>query len=132
MFNAINISTSGLVAQRVRMNTAAMNLANIDAADSPDGGPYKRRSVIFQSGTEAHDNSERGVHVSGIDKQAVYRWVEDPSHPYANEQGFVKLPGINPVVEMVNMMEAQRAFEANLTAIEVSKAMLNSSLRLLA
>ena len=132
MFNAIDISTSGLIAQRIRMNTCAMNVANMDAVDSPEGGPYRRRSVIFKTGGNAGDRSGEGVHVAKIEKQEVYRWEYNPEHPYANQKGYVKLPGIDPLTETVNMMEAQRAFEANITAIEVSKAMLSSSLRLLA
>jgi len=132
MFRAIDISTSGLVAQRVRTNTIAMNIASADVVDSPDGGPYQRRSVTLAAGAEAKDRSGQGVHVSAIRKEPVYRWEYDPGHPYANAQGYVKLPGIDPLVEMVNLMEASRAYEANLTAIDVSKGMLNSSLRLLA
>jgi flagellar basal-body rod protein FlgC len=132
MFNSIDIATSGLVAQRVRMNTAAMNMANKDTVSSPDGGPYRRRSVIFNAGMDAQDRSEQGVHISAINKEAVYRWQYDPANPYADDKGYVKMPGIDEVVEMVNMMEAQRAYEANLSVVEVSKAMLNSSLRLLA
>ncbi len=132
MFNAIDISTSGLVAQRIRMNTTAMNVANKDTVVSPDGGPYKRRSVVFESGMNSRDRSGSGVHVASIDKQAVYRMKYDPTNPYANSKGYVKLPGINQMTETVNMLEARRAYEANLTAIDVSKAMLNSSMRLLA
>jgi len=134
MFGAIDISTSGLVAQRIRQTTAAMNIAMADVPDSvePDGGPYKRRSVIFSAGSQPNAPAETGVHVSAIEKQAVYRTKYDPKNPYANKDGYVKLPGITPTIEMVNMMEATRAYEANLTAVEVSKAMLNSSLRLLA
>jgi len=132
MFGAIDISTSGLVAQRIRQNTIAMNIANADVVNSPDGGPYQRRSVIFSVGSQPNDPVETGVHVSAIEKQEVYRWEYDPNNPYANQDGYVKLPGIEPLVEMVNLMEAARAYEANLTAVEVSKAMLNSSLRLLA
>ena len=132
MFNAIDISTSALVAQRVRMNTAAMNLANVDTVDTPEGGPYQRRSVIFKSGMNAYDRTDQGTHVAEIEKQPVFRWKYDPSNPYADEKGYVKLPGIDIFTESLNMMEAQRAFEANITAIEVSKAMLNSSLKLLA
>ena len=132
MFGAIDISTSGLVAQRIRSNTIAMNIAMADAVDSPEGGPYQRRSVIFSVGSHPNDRTETGVHVSAIEKQNVYRWEYDPKHPYANKDGYVKLPGIDPIIEMVNLMEAARAYEANLMAIEVSKAMLNSSLRLLA
>ena len=132
MFDAIDISTSGLVAQRVRINTIAMNTANIGSVAGPDGQPYKRRSVIFQPGTDAHDKNQQGVHVAKINKENAFRWQHDPKHPYANEDGYVKMPDINPIVEYVNMMEAHRAYEANIAAIEVSKAMLNSSLRLLA
>ena len=132
MFNAIDISTSGLIAQRIRMNTIAMNIANADSVDSPDGGPYKRRSVIFSVGSQPNDPAETGVHVSAIEKQEVYRMKYDPKHPYADKDGYVKLPGIDPILEKVNEMEAARAYEANITAIEVSKAMLNSALRLLA
>ncbi len=131
MFNSIDLSTSGLVAQRVRMNTIASNLANIDTVVTPEGGPYKRRSVIFETGRNGLDQSEQGVHVSRIEKQNVFRWEYDPANPYANQQGYVKLPGIDQMTEYVNMMEAQRAFEANITAVDVSKSMLNSSLRLL-
>ena len=132
MFGAIDISTSGLVAQRIRSNTIAMNIAMADAVTSPEGGPYKRRSVIFSVGSRPNAPAETGVHVSAIEKQEVYRLKYDPKHPYANQDGNVKLPGIEPLVEMANLMEATRAYEANLTAVEVSKAMLNSSLRLLA
>jgi len=131
MFNSIDISTSGLVAQRVRMNISAANLANIDSFTA-DGKPYQRRSVIFQVGTDAHDRSGQGVHVAAIDKQHTYRWEYNPDHPFANEDGYVKKPGIDQITETLNGMEAQRAYEANVTAIEVTKAMLNSSLRLLA
>jgi len=133
MFNAIDISTSGLVAQRVRMTAAAMNLANADTVYDPtEGGPYKRRSVTFEVGKDARDRSGMGVHVAAVRKEAVYRTEYDPSNPYADKDGYVKLPGIEPILEMVNAMEAQRAYEANVTAVEVSKAMLNSALRLLA
>ena len=128
MFGAIDISTSGLVAQRIRSNTIAMNIAMADVVETPEGGPYQRRNVIFSVGRGPNDSTEAGVHVSAIEKQDVYRMKYDPKHPYANEEGNVKLP----LIEMVNLMEATRAYEANLTAVEVSKAMLNSSLRLLA
>ncbi|MBN2063919.1 MAG: flagellar basal body rod protein FlgC [Sedimentisphaerales bacterium] len=131
MFKSLDISTSGLVAQRVRMNTCATNLANIDSVTSPEGGPYKRRSVIFEAGMEG-GNSGEGVKVASIEKQDTYRYEYDPANPYADARGYVKLPGIDPFVETVNMMEAQRAYEANLAAAEVSKSMLQSSLRLLA
>ena len=132
MFNVMDISASGLVAQRIRMNTIAMNIANVDTVAGADGGPYKRRSVIFEVGMNSRDRKGQGVHVSSIRKEGVYRWEYDPNHPYANTDGYVKLPGINHLVEMVNGMEASRAYEANLAALEFSKTMITSSLRLLA
>ena len=131
MFNSIDISTSGLVAQRVRMNSVAMNVANADAFN-PDGTPFKRRAVMFQTGQNAADKTGQGVHVAAIRQESVYRYEYDPSHPFANEDGYVKLPGIDYLAEMVNGMEASRAYEANLAAIDLSKAMLSSSMRLLA
>ena len=132
MFDAIDISTSGLIAQRIRTNTIAMNIAMADVVETPEGGPYKRRSVIFAQGQNSTDRSGPGVHVSQIRQENAFRLEYDPKHPYANKDGYVKKPDINPLIEMVNLMEASRAYEANLTSIDVSKAMLNSSLRLLA
>ena len=132
MFNAIDISTSGLVAQRVRMNTVAMNIAGAEIVyDSSEGGPYKRRAVVFSEGKDGRDRSGQGVHVSAIEKQELYRYVHDPNHPYADANGNVKMPAINSLVEMTNGMEAQRAYEANLAAIDLSKAMMGSALRIL-
>ena len=131
MFNALDTSTSGIVAQRIRLNTIAMNIANADAVDSPDGGPYKRRSVVFSVGKNGNDGSGEGVHVSEIHKEDVFRMEFDPKHAYANKEGYVKMPGIDHLTEMVNGMEASRAYEANLTVIDLSKSMLNSSLRML-
>jgi flagellar basal-body rod protein FlgC len=132
MFNAIDTSTSGLVAQRVRLDTVAMNIANADTVDSPEGGPYQRRRVLFSTGKNGQDRSGAGVHVAAVAKEPAFRLEYDPTHPYANKEGYVRLPDINPLIEMANGMEATRAYEANMTAIELSKAMLGSSLRLLA
>ena len=131
MFKAIDASTSGLVAQRVRMDTAAMNLANAESL-SASGEPYQRRRVLFSAGRDARDKSGAGVHVSAVMKEPVFRWEYDPTHPFANKNGYVKMPGVDTMTETVNGMEAVRAYEANLAAVDASKAMLNSSLRLLA
>ena len=136
MFNAIDIATSGLVAQRVRSNTIAMNIASAEVVNTPEGGPYQRRSVTFSVGKGLGDRSGEGVHVAEIRKEPVFRYKHDPTNPYAIQEGpqkgYVKMPDINPIIEMVNLMEAARAYEANITAVDVSKAMLSSSLRLLA
>ncbi|MBN2211908.1 MAG: hypothetical protein JW709_10980, partial [Sedimentisphaerales bacterium] len=95
MFEAIDISTSGLVAQRVRLTAAAMNLANVDTVFDPaTGGPYQRRSVEFAAGMNRCDRGGQGVHVSEIRREKVFRTEYDPSNPYADENGYVKLPGI--------------------------------------
>lgn len=130
MFESMDISTSGLIAQRIRMNTVAVNIANVDSFEA-SGAPAPRRSVIFSTGRDPQDRTGQGVHVSAIEKQDVSRLVYDPAHPYANPDGYVRMPGIDHVVETVNMMEAQRAYEANIAALDVTKAMINSSLRLL-
>jgi len=130
MFNSIDISTSGLTAQRVRMNTVAMNMANIDSDNADGTGPFQRRSVQFAE--LLGKNGEQGVAVTDIVKEKGFRTVHNPDHPRADEKGNVKMPAIDHMTEMVNMMEAQRAFEANIAAMEVSKGMINSSLRLLA
>ena len=129
MFNALDISTSGLVAQRIRLNTIAMNIANADTVDSPEGGPYKRRSVVFHAGSDGTDRSGEGVHVSEIRKEPVYRYEYNPSHPYANKEGYVKLPGIDTITEMVNGMEASRAYEANLMALRNFRQLLEEAIR---
>ena len=131
MFSAIDVSTSGLVAQRVRLNAAAMNIAMADVAQTPEGGPYRRRAVEFSVGADAESPESPGVHVSAIRQEDVFRMEYNPGHPLANDDGYVKMPGIDRYTEMVNAMEAQRSYEANVTAVEVSKSMLASSLRLL-
>ena len=136
MFNAIDTATSGLVAQRIRSNTIAMNMASAQVVETPEGGPYQRRSVVFAAGKNPQDRGGEGVHVAEIRREPVFRYEYDPNNPYAIKEGpragYVKMPDINPIIEMVNLMEAARAYEANITAIEVSKAMLGGALRLLA
>jgi len=133
MFNILDISTSGLVAQRTRMNTIAMNIAGADVVyDAAEGGPYRRRATIFSEGKTSDDRSGQGVHVSEIVKQDAFRWEYDPSNPYANEKGYVKMPAIDQLTEMANALEARRAYEANLAAMDITKSMISSTLRLLA
>ena len=133
MFNALATSTSGLVAQRVRAEAISANLANKDAIYNAQGeyDPYRRRIPIFQHGDPAHGNA-RGVHVAAIKlDDAPLRLVYDPTHPAANAEGYVGYPNIDPITEQINMLEATRAYEANLSAAEATKSMIQSSLRLL-
>ena len=127
MFKAIDISTSGLLAQRARLDVASINLAQADTVFDPEeNGPFKKRNVLLAA------DKGGGVRVAGIQKEAVYRTEHIPGNPYADAQGNVKKPGIDPMVEILNGMMAKAAYEANITTIELSKAMINSSLRILA
>src|SRR3954462_9953442 len=134
MFDALDIGSSGLTAQRVRMDTIAGNIANINTMHraGKGSGPYQRRFAVFSAG-RMEDSSKPGVRVQeiGIDKNPG-RMEYKPEHPDAGPDGYVRYPNIDLAYEVVNMMEASRAYEANVTTMEVSKAMMNSSLRLIA
>ena len=133
MFGALDISTSGLVAQRIQMDTIAGNIANMQTTRRADGqsGPYLRRVALFAPG-DGHGAA--GVHVEGVveDRLGQPRLVKDPGHRDADANGIVAYPNMDPSTEMVNAMVAVRAFEANLTAIEATKSMVASTLRILA
>lgn len=134
MFDALDISSSALQAQRTRLDTIAGNIANMNTTRNAAGKvePYRRRFVVMASGRES-DPSQPGVRVQKIEQdRSPFRKVFEPSHPDANKEGYVSYPNIDMAVEYVNALEASRAYEANVTAMEVSKAMLNASLRLLA
>ncbi|MFP4145482.1 MAG: flagellar basal body rod protein FlgC [Phycisphaeraceae bacterium] len=134
MFGSLDTSTSALVAQRTRMQTVAANMANMNTIYNADGEyePYRRRVAVFEPGDPATGN-DTGVHVREIlFDDAPLRPVFQPGHPEANEEGYVYYPNIDSSVEMVNALEASRAYEANITAAEATKSMIQSSLRLLA
>lgn len=134
MFGSLNISTSALVAQRTRMDVIAANLANRDAIYDAQGQyqPYRRKVAVFAPG-DPSTGSAQGVHVKQIfqDMSPLQRRYE-PGHPNADAQGYVNYPNVEPTYEMVNALEATRAYEANITAAEATKSMIQSSLRLLA
>lgn len=134
MFNSLDISSSGLIAQRTRMDVIAANLANRYTTHDASGNfaPYRRRIVTFAPGDPA-SGTDMGVHVSGIElDQNPFRRVLEPGNPDADKDGYVSYPNINPSIEMVNALEASRAYEANITAAEATKSMVNESLRLMA
>jgi flagellar basal-body rod protein FlgC len=142
--NALDISASALSAQRTRMSAIAGNIANAGTTRDADGkpAPYRRLEVLFASGAPGASSAEKGG--PGVRVQAVredrqpFRWAYEPTHPDAvrdpssDRNGYVLLPRINVVEEMVDMMLASRAYEANLSAIEVTKAMHSAALRILA
>ncbi len=134
MFGALDVSTSGLIAQRTRLDAIAGNLANrFTTHDAAGGfGPYRRRIVEFAAGDPSNGSAD-GVHVSGIKlDQSPFRKVLEPGNPDADKDGYVSYPNIDPSIEMINALEASRAYEANITAVEATKSMINSTLRLLA
>ena len=131
VFSALDISASGLHAERTRMNVIANNLANSNSTRTPEGGPFKRQLVVLR-GTEVSDPGNLtglGVSVKGvIDDSSPFPLVYDPGHPDANADGYVAMPNVNVVEEMVDMITALRAYEANVTAIDTNKNMVRSSL----
>lgn len=147
MYGLFDISTSGMVAQRVRLEAASANLANQDSLLDSKGNlaPYRRREVMLAAGTKgaggagnAQGQRSFGVHIAqiAIDQSAAQAGKYDPTNPYAYKdgpfKGYVAQTGIDPTVELVNSMEAVRAYEANVTAAESTKQMVASALRLLA
>lgn len=134
MFGSLSISASGLAAQRTRLEVASANLANKDAVYDAQGryNPFRRRIAILSAGDPASGNG-MGVHVQQIQQdRSPLRKVHDPNHPLADANGYVNYPNVDPAFEMIDALEASRAYEANIAAAEATKSMLQSSLRLLA
>ena len=133
-FTAMEVSASGLGAERTRMNVAASNLANAQTTRTSGGGPYKRRDVVMQSvavpgATGPGSTAVKGVQVAQITQDAAPPRLEyDPGHPDANAQGYVAYPNVNPVEEMVDMITASRAYEAGVTALSTSVNMAERAL----
>jgi flagellar basal-body rod protein FlgC len=131
VFSALDISASGLYAERTRMNVIANNLANANSTRTPEGGPFRRQLVVLR-GTEVKEPGNLtglGVSVKGvIDDISPFPLVYDPGHPDANVDGYVAMPNVNVVEEMVDMITALRAYEANVTAIDTNRNMVRSSL----
>ena len=137
MFQTLDISSSALVAQRTRMDTIAANIANINTTRNARGEPvpYRRRFAVFAPGVAGRglEAGRPGVHVQkvGMDMSPFQRRYQ-PGHPDAGPDGYVQYPNIDMAIEFVNALEASRAYEANVTTMEVTKSMINASLRLLA
>lgn len=149
-FDGYNVATSGMSAQRTRINVVSANIANAKTTHTKEGGPYKKQEVVFEDILIANTNkrtnandievtnnplsdySLRGVGVRKIiqsDAKPVLRY--DPTHPDANEKGYVAYPDINPVVEMVNLIEAMRSYEANVTSFNTHRSIDTKTLDIL-
>ncbi len=127
LMSALRIGASGLRAQRSRLHTTASNIANVQTTRGVDGGPYKRQDPVFRA-------LDLGEGVSGVEvvevqqDQAPPRRVYDPGHPDSDPEGYVDMPNVNIVEEMVNMISAQRAYDANAMTVDATKKMAQSAL----
>ena len=146
LFSSLDTSASGLTAERLRIDAIAGNIANVDTTRTPEGGPFKRQLVIFASKTDFAprrfpflpmkiktklEQPGNGVKVLEMFKDpAPPRLRYEPGHPDANNEGYVAYPNIDVVKEMVDMMSAARAYEANVTAINAAKTMFSKSLEI--
>lgn len=125
----LGISASGLSAQRARMDAIANNIANANTTRTPEGGPYRRQRVLVREARDPATGEPLGVRVVGMARdQTPPRRVYDPGHPDADESGYVELPNVNVIAEMIDMLSATRAYEANATAIDAAKEMANRAL----
>src|SRR6476619_4276377 len=133
LFGSLDISASALSAERLRMDVTAENLANAQSTRTAGGGPSRRKEVVTQAvGSAGRSGADGGVRVTGIvEDQTPNRLVYDPGHPDANAQGYVSMPNVNPVTEMVDLIGASRSYEANVTAMQTSKQMFTKTLDLL-
>jgi flagellar basal-body rod protein FlgC len=134
-FTAYNISASGLSAQRTRLNTITSNLANINTTQTPEGGPYRRKDVVFTAIEEKNSfnrilkDKVNAVKVEEIiEDSRPFKFVYDPYHPDANKEGYVAYPNIEMVEEMVNMLSASRHYEANINAVKTTTKMAQKAL----
>lgn len=140
--NSINISASGLTAEKLRMDVISRNIANVNTTRTADGTPYRRQVVVFQEAEKNMSFSDYlsdasrsmlgdGVKVVGISEDKTpFKSVYDPGHPDADEQGYVKMPNVEVMTEMVNMISASRAYEANITAINSTKSIAMKALEI--
>ena len=130
MFNIFSISSSALSAQSQRMNVTASNLANADSVTGPDGQAYRAKQVIFEA-QGAGSQGVGGVRVAQvIEDPAPLRLEYRPGHPLADERGYVSMPNVEPVSEMVNMISASRSYQANVEVMNTSKQLMLKTLTL--
>jgi flagellar basal-body rod protein FlgC len=138
---ALNISSSALSAQRLRLDVISSNLANINTTHTPEGGPYRRREVVFAALPATDDfgevlNSEMEKNLRKVEAVDVIidrrppKMIYDPQHPDANASGYVGMPDINVMEEMVNILSATRSYEANVAVINATKSMAAKALEI--
>jgi len=139
-FDIFKISASGMKAQRARMDIVASNLANVQTTSTEEGGPYRKKDVVFKAVDVSDDKSFSGAlskKVEGVSVEAVkesdkpFQMVFNPSHPDANSEGYVTFPNVNLMEEMTDMTAATRAYEANVNVLTTTKDMFLKTLELI-
>jgi flagellar basal-body rod protein FlgC len=136
LFTVFAISGSGMAAESERLSAVASNLANANSATSSAGQPYRAREVVFRAvsagdGADPSSVGMAGVEVAGVvESNESLHSVYDPSNPLAGEDGYIQMPNVNPVDEMVNMISAQQDYEANLEAFNVAKTLAARTLQI--
>ena len=142
LFQAFDISASGMAAERFRVDIIAQNVANVKTTRTESGEPYRRKSVTFAERTltpfsNYYESARARTAGNGVKVTSVFEDTEtdflmeyDPSHPDADENGYVRYPNVNVVTEMTNLIDATRAYEANTTAFEASKGMVEAALKI--
>lgn len=136
-FKAIDVSASALSAERLRMNVTSSNLANAQTTRTPEGGPYRRKDAVFEAqpfdkvlGAQLDHPLHEVKVVDVVSDTRPPKLVYQPEHPDANEEGMVAYPNVNTMEEMVNLITASRTYEANVTAIQSAKNMMNKALEI--
>lgn len=143
LFGSMNVSASGMTAQRLRMDTISQNIANVNTTRGADGQPYRRKTVVFEEITQNNnfkhmlnrylDDAGKvgGVKVASISgDEGPFIRTYDPNHPDADGEGYVSLPNVNTIEEMTNLISANRSYEANITAFNATKSMVSSALNI--
>lgn len=132
LFKVLDIAASGMTAERFRLNVISQNLANSDTTRTEEGGPYRRKAIVFEEALNKTTKGREefsGVKISSIvDDPSPFRLVYDPDHPDANDEGYVEYPNVNVLREMIDMISAQRAYEMNAAVVNSAKSMYNSAL----
>ena len=128
LMRAFEIGSTGLVAQSIRLNTTASNIANVETLEGPDGRPYRGRQVVFRT-TPIQGTPGAGVEVANIvENDAPLRKEYKPGHPRADGQGYIEMPNVNPVEEMVNMISASRSDQMNIELMSNTRLLITRTL----
>ena len=139
IFNSMQINASGLTLERLKLDTISTNIANINTTRTEEGGPYKRKEVVFEENlvdeknrlTGRMEKKSLGVKlVSILDDAENLKMIYDPNHPDADERGYVMMPNVDMADEMIALLKTQRSYEANVTALNTSKSILKKALEI--